>query len=388
MNEPKSWHHLFWKKPDENPTPEFLMKVPRRVSFVRPRMISSLTAFRDSWSSCVSGADVCLWVLPPDGRESMKTEGEEDERKRLVRKAAADNFEDARVRCDQRGVPLYTVAADVSIEDAPTIWSAVLSEGFAIRRERWRTADEDIIRSPWPSAELPRPPRAWWIDVSAHLPDNYFLSVSQFLREEKNRAEASTKEILPCTADRFAALRLVPSPQLVRVVVLGQDPYPQKANAHGLSFSIPGDDDFERWPGSLKFIRKELCDDRSVRKPLMMERQEGCWEYFAMQGVLALNSVLTVFEGEPKSHANVAGWERMTQALLRVVSEASPFTVFMFWGKEAQKFAKHVQNAKRHLVLKAGHPSPRNQGVGFLKCRHFSECNKALVANGFPPIRW
>jgi len=164
----------------------------------------------------------------------------------------------------------------------------------------------------------------------------------------------------------------------VRVVILGQDPYHGPDQAHGLCFSVrPG----VRPPPSLVNIFKELETDLGISRP-----SHGFLEHWAQQGVLLLNSVLTVEMGQAASHQR-KGWEEFTDAVVRAVNDRPDPIIFLLWGAYAQKKASFV-DTNRHLVLKAPHPSPLSAHNGFLGCRHFSKANSFLQSRGLPPIDW
>ena len=198
-----------------------------------------------------------------------------------------------------------------------------------------------------------------------------------FLRGEM----AAGRTIYPRPADWFRALDLTPLP-LVRVVILGQDPYHGPGQAHGLAFSVePG----VRVPPSLANIYKELRDDTGFVPP-----GHGHLDHWARQGVLLLNSVLTVEAGQAASHAG-KGWEALTDAVVALVSARAEPVAFLLWGSHAQRKAASVASLERggpHLVLKAPHPSPLSAHNGFFGCRHFSKANDFLAANGQTPIDW
>jgi uracil-DNA glycosylase len=185
------------------------------------------------------------------------------------------------------------------------------------------------------------------------------------------------KRIFPKGTEWFRALDLTPL-EKVRVVILGQDPYHGEGQAHGLCFSVmPG----VRPPPSLVNIFKEMQSDLGVRPS-----RHGFLEHWASQGVLLLNSVLTVEMGQAASHRET-GWERFTDAVIRLVNAKSEPVVFMLWGSYAQKKAAFVDTS-RHLVLKAPHPSPLSAHSGFFGCRHFSKANAFLEGRGVEPIDW
>ncbi len=161
-------------------------------------------------------------------------------------------------------------------------------------------------------------------------------------------------------------------------MILGQDPYHGDGQAHGLCFSVkPG----VRTPPSLVNIYKELQADLGI-----LPVRHGFLESWARQGVLLLNSVLTVEQGMAASHQG-KGWERFTDAVIRQVNDEAESVVFMLWGAYAQRKAAFV-DASRHLVLRAAHPSPLAAHNGFFGCRHFSRANDFLVSRGRTPIDW
>ncbi len=193
--------------------------------------------------------------------------------------------------------------------------------------------------------------------------------------------EAAGRRIFPAGAEWFRALDLTPLEQ-VRVVILGQDPYHGEGQAHGLCFSVkPG----VRTPPSLVNIFKELASDLGIAPA-----RHGFLEHWARQGVLLLNSVLTVELGRAAAHQG-RGWERFTDAVVRLVAAKETPVVFLLWGSHAQKkaaFVRSIEQGGHHLVLKAPHPSPLSAYGGFFGCRHFSQANAFLEARGLPPIDW
>lgn len=191
----------------------------------------------------------------------------------------------------------------------------------------------------------------------------------QFLETEKH--------YYPPTADLFAALRLTPL-EKVRVVILGQDPYHGQGQAHGLSFSVP---DGVKLPPSLRNIYKEIAASTGTPAPA-----SGNLTRWAKQGVLLLNTVLTVRPDAAASHQN-KGWEAVTDAAIRAVSDQAEHVVFLLWGSHAQK-KKALIDTKKHLVLEAPHPSPLSAHRGFLGCGHFVKANDYLAAKGFAPVDW
>ncbi len=205
----------------------------------------------------------------------------------------------------------------------------------------------------------------------------HMAALSTFLEAEK----AAGKRIFPATTDWFRALELTPLPE-VRVVILGQDPYHGAGQAHGLCFSVrPG----VKPPPSLVNIYKELETDCGIARPA-----HGFLESWARQGVLLLNSVLTVEEGRAAAHRE-RGWERFTDAVIRQVADRDDPTVFMLWGSYAQKkaaFVRDVAQGGRHLVLKAPHPSPLSAHSGWFGSGHFSRANAFLAQHCRGTIDW
>ena len=216
-------------------------------------------------------------------------------------------------------------------------------------------------------------PQDWQTPLRAALATRETLALQGFLDAEL----AAGKTIFPPQDAWFRALELTPLDK-VRVVILGQDPYHGPGQAHGLCFSVPPG---VRPPPSLVNIYKELGSDLGLPRP-----PHGFLEHWARQGVLLLNSVLTVEMAKAASHSK-KGWEPFTDAIIaRVNAKAEP-VVFMLWGAYAHKKAANV-DSRRHLLLKAAHPSPLSAHAGFLGCKHFSQCNAFLVSNGLPPIDW
>ena len=214
---------------------------------------------------------------------------------------------------------------------------------------------------------------SWRGPLAAEFASPYIAVLKNFLVSEK----AKGKTIFPKGGEWFRALDLTPL-NTVRVVILGQDPYHGPGQAHGLCFSVrPG----VRPPPSLLNIFKELESDLGIPRP-----SHGFLEHWAQQGVLLLNSVLTVESGLAASHKD-KGWERFTDAVIRLVAAQSQPIVFLLWGSYAQKKAAFV-DPSRHLILKAAHPSPLSAHNGFLGCKHFSQANAFLEANGQTAIDW
>ncbi len=186
-----------------------------------------------------------------------------------------------------------------------------------------------------------------------------------------------TQEVCPPADDIFNAFNLTPLSE-VKAVILGQDPYHGPGQAHGLCFSVKPT---VTPPPSLQNIYKELADDVGCYIP-----NNGCHVKWAEQGVLLLNTVLTVQAHRPNSHRGI-GWEEFTDAAIRVLNEQDRPIVFLLWGRPAQAKERMLNNPK-HLVLKAAHPSPYSADRGFFGCRHFSRTNAFLEAHGVEPIDW
>ena len=212
-----------------------------------------------------------------------------------------------------------------------------------------------------------------WLEVlSGEFSKPYYRSLYTFVR-----TEYQSRVIYPPADDIFSALHLTPLSR-VKVVILGQDPYHNAGQAHGLSFSVlPGTE----IPPSLQNIYQELHDDLGCYIP-----NHGFLEKWASQGVLMLNTVLTVRAHQANSHQG-KGWEQFTDAILQAVSRQDRPVVYLLWGRPAQSKLPMLNNPK-HLVLTAPHPSPLSAYRGFFGCRHFSKCNAFLSANGAGPIDW
>ncbi len=202
---------------------------------------------------------------------------------------------------------------------------------------------------------------------------SYFQQIVTFLKIEK----AQGKTIYPPGSLIFNAFNQTPF-EKVKVVILGQDPYHGYGQAHGLSFSVQ---DGVKPPPSLINIFKELQKDIGMPLPA-----SGNLTKWALQGVLLLNSVLTVRANEPASHAKL-GWTNFTDAVISKISDQKEGVIFLLWGKYAQEKQQLIDETKHH-VFKAAHPSPFSADKGFFGCRHFSKTNQCLVASGRDPIDW
>lgn len=213
----------------------------------------------------------------------------------------------------------------------------------------------------------------WQVFLDKEFEQPYMQQLKVFLQQQKSQH----KVIFPHSSNWFHALEATPLSQ-VKVVILGQDPYHQPGQAHGLCFSVkPG----IAIPPSLMNIYKELKTDLNITAP-----NHGYLESWARQGVLLLNAVLTVEQGQANAHQG-KGWEQFTDRVISLVNDQRDNVVFMLWGSYAQKKGANIDSS-RHLVLKAPHPSPLSAHRGFLGCRHFSQANAYLQEHGQTPIDW
>ena len=214
---------------------------------------------------------------------------------------------------------------------------------------------------------------SWATPLADQFAAPHMQALKAFLQAEM----AAGKRIFPKGVDYFRALDLTPLGK-VKVVILGQDPYHGEWHAHGLCFSVqPG----VRTPPSLNNIYKEMQADLGIAPA-----RHGFLEHWARQGVLLLNSVLTVEMGRAASHQG-KGWEAFTDAVVRLVAQSEQPVVFMLWGAYAQRKAAFVDQS-RHLVIKSAHPSPLSAHSGFLGSRPFSKANAFLEAHGRGAIDW
>lgn len=213
---------------------------------------------------------------------------------------------------------------------------------------------------------------ASWRALACELERPSFRQLRRFLS-----SEARVHEIHPPAPEVFRALELTPY-HAVRVVLLGQDPYPGAGQAHGLCFSVrPG----VRPPASLRNIFRELETDVGARAP-----RHGSLESWARRGVLLLNAVLTVRSGEPNSHRG-HGWEPFTDAVIRRINAKRTPVVFALWGASAQRKVELIDTT-RHATISVAHPSPLSARTGFFGSRPFSRINRALAAAGREPVDW
>lgn len=219
-------------------------------------------------------------------------------------------------------------------------------------------------------------PETWRAALEPALTNRSWRALGGFIKA----AEAAGKTIYPSADTRLAALALTPLPA-VKAVILGQDPYHGPGQAHGLAFSVPR---VMRVPPSLANIFKEQEADLGLPRPA-----HGHLESWARQGVLLLNTVLTVEAGQAASHQG-QGWEQFTDAVIRAVAERPAPCVYLLWGSHARAKAPLIGDAGHapHLILEAPHPSPLSAHRGFLGCGHFSKANAFLAEQGVAPIDW
>ena len=204
---------------------------------------------------------------------------------------------------------------------------------------------------------------------------------AEYMKELKKKLVEEMKSgivIYPPSKQIFNAFKLTPF-EKVKVVILGQDPYHGKGQAHGLSFSVPNG---VIPPPSLVNIFKEIESDLKVK----ISKINGNLESWTKQGVLLLNAILTVRANNPASHRNL-GWEKLTDAAIKTLSDKRERIVFLLWGKFAQEKESLIDTSK-HLILKAPHPSPFSANAGFFGCKHFSKTNGYLLKTSQTPIYW
>jgi uracil-DNA glycosylase len=212
----------------------------------------------------------------------------------------------------------------------------------------------------------------WDSLLSLEFSKEYYLKLREYLK-----AEYFSRKIYPPMNDIFNALKFT-GYEDTRVVILGQDPYHEQGQAHGLCFSVKRG---VTPPPSLKNIFKELKDDIGLPEP--KHGDLTCW---AKSGVLLLNTTLTVREGAPQSHKG-RGWEILTDRIISLLNEKSSPVVFLLWGGNARSKRGLITNSE-HLVLECAHPSPLSAYAGFFGCRHFSRANEYLISKGRTPVDW
>lgn len=214
--------------------------------------------------------------------------------------------------------------------------------------------------------------KSWSDKLQSEFEQEYFKNLTDFVR-----GEYSMTTVYPPGKDMFRAFDACAFDQ-VKVVILGQDPYHEPNQAHGLCFSV---NDGIRFPPSLLNIFKEIESDLGIPSP-----QSGNLNRWAEQGVLLLNATLTVRAHQAGSHQN-RGWERFTDAVIHRLAEGRDHLVFILWGSYAQRKGDFIDRA-RHLVLQSPHPSPLSAHRGFFGNKHFSKSNEYLIAHGKEPINW
>lgn len=229
-----------------------------------------------------------------------------------------------------------------------------------------------------------------WKDVlSLEFDKEYFKDLWRFVRDQYLAAEQTNKTVYPKSEDIFRAFDLCPFDQ-VKVVILGQDPYHGESQdahkntvcqANGLSFAVHSGIPL---PPSLRNIFKEIETDFGIE--IKKDTHDGDLSRWAKQGVLLLNSTLTVSRGIPGSHQK-KGWEEFTDTVIRELSNRREHIVFLLWGNYAKQKGAHIERTK-HLVLEAPHPSPFSVHTGFFGCKHFSKANTYLRERGLPEIDW
>jgi uracil-DNA glycosylase len=212
----------------------------------------------------------------------------------------------------------------------------------------------------------------WLEPLSPEFKKPYYAKLYRTVRQEY-----ATQEVYPAADDIFNAFAFTPLSE-VKVVILGQDPYHNVGQAHGLCFSVKPDVEI---PPSLVNIYQELHDDLGCKIP-----NNGYLEKWARQGVMMLNTVLTVRAHQANSHRGI-GWEEFTDAAIRILNEVDRPMVFILWGRPAQ-MKKRMLNNPKHLILEAPHPSPLSAYRGFFGSRPFSKTNEFLTAHGLTPIDW
>ena len=212
----------------------------------------------------------------------------------------------------------------------------------------------------------------WDQILSGEFEKEYYLKLREFLKQEYR-----TGVVYPSMYDIFNALKFTAWKD-ARVVILGQDPYHEPNQAHGLSFSVKKG---VPKPPSLKNIFKELEQDLGISQP-----DHGCLEEWAKRGVMLLNTVLTVRQGQANSHKG-KGWELFTDQVIRALNQREEPLVFLLWGSHARAKAELIDNPA-HLILQAAHPSPLSAHNGFWNCRHFSQANAFLREQYGQEINW
>ena len=214
--------------------------------------------------------------------------------------------------------------------------------------------------------------KSWYRLLKKEFSKDYFKKLRNFVIDEY-----SNKDILPPYNLIFNAFNLTKLEQ-IKVVIIGQDPYHGTGQANGLCFSVSN---IQKIPPSLRNIFKELKEDMNIEPP-----NNGSLNHWAKEGVLLLNSILTVESGKPNAHKGI-GWETFTESVIKLISLKMNNIVFLLWGKYAHN-KELLIDCKKHLILKASHPSPLSSYRGFFGCKHFSKTNSYLINNGKEEIKW
>jgi uracil-DNA glycosylase len=214
--------------------------------------------------------------------------------------------------------------------------------------------------------------QSWYSFLKKEFTKDYFKELKKIVINEYQN-----KCIYPPHSLIYNAFNLTKIEE-IKVVILGQDPYHGQGQANGLCFSVPNNQEI---PPSLRNIFKELKEDLSIQPP-----RNGSLNHWANEGVLLLNSILTVESGKANSHKGI-GWETFTESVIKLISLKMDNIVFLLWGKYAQN-KEPLIDCKKHLILKASHPSPLSSYRSFFGCKHFSKTNSYLINNGKQKIKW
>lgn len=217
--------------------------------------------------------------------------------------------------------------------------------------------------------------KTWELALKEEFSKPYFRKLINYIDHEY---KTKKHKIFPSEDQIFRALEICPLDK-IKIVIIGQDPYPTKGHAHGLCFSVQ--ENLRPLPKSLINIYKEIETDIGKKASL-----SGDLVHWAEQGVLLLNTVLTVEESKPESHLN-KGWEQFTDAIISLINERTEGVVYLLWGTKAQQKVSMVDPMK-NLILRTSHPSPLSSYRGFIGCKHFSKANNYLMKHGKSPINW
>jgi uracil-DNA glycosylase len=279
----------------------------------------------------------------------------------MKRKRVIDDEEDIKIQVNESS---YLIDNDIDDSILNSIMDKHITAFETKKKEELNEYDnlEDFLRD-----------QQWKNIISNEFKKLYFIELKTILNNQVKKK----KTIFPAKNDIFAALNYCPFDK-VKVVILGQDPYQTPNFAHGLSFSVPPGITV---PKSLINIYQELCNDI----PGFKAPKHGTLIKWAEQGVLLLNTVLTVESGISNSHKG-KGWENFTDEVIRACNKKNNI-VFILWGRHAQDKSNMI-DGKRHFILKSAHPSPLSASKGFFGCKHFSKCNAYLKKNGIAEIDW